>query len=170
MCMRARARVRACVPNVLKKVIEAGSQHWGLCIPVNHVNVGTVSIWDVNEPLRTTSTQAVTSLVSQCNRANCCKQLETVKVRNIEKIHNTMIQKHESIALRWYSHIKPATILLRLNFPNLQTRNRRQRTTPTHHPSHANHRYLGLDHRLNIHVAPRKSGELWSNSTWYHGP
>ena len=36
--------------------IEAGFQHWGLCIPresENHVNVGPVSIWDVNEPVRT---------------------------------------------------------------------------------------------------------------------
>ena len=40
--------------------IEAGFQHWGLCIPresENHVNVGPVSIWDVNEPVRTANCQ-----------------------------------------------------------------------------------------------------------------
>ena len=44
---------------------KSGSQHWGLCIhreSENHVNVGPVSIWDVKEPLRTTSTMPVTIL------------------------------------------------------------------------------------------------------------
>ena len=43
--------------------------HWGLCIPresENPVNVGSVSIWDVKEPLRTTSTLAVTILSDSC--------------------------------------------------------------------------------------------------------
>ena len=48
---------------------KSGSQHWGLCIPresENHVNVGAVSVWDVKEPLRTTSTLAVTILSDSC--------------------------------------------------------------------------------------------------------
>ena len=48
---------------------KSGSQHWGLCIPresENHDNVGPVSIWDVREPLRTTSTLAVTMLSDSC--------------------------------------------------------------------------------------------------------
>ena len=49
--------------------IKSGSQHWGLCIPresENHVNVGPISIWDVKEPLRMTSTLAVTILSDSC--------------------------------------------------------------------------------------------------------
>ena len=40
-------------------VLKPGSQHWGLCIlceSENHVKVGPVSVWDVKEPLRMTST------------------------------------------------------------------------------------------------------------------
>ena len=48
--------------------VKTGSQHWGMCISrewKNHVNVGHVSIRDVN--LRMTSTLAVTSSDhSQC--------------------------------------------------------------------------------------------------------
>ena len=35
----------------------------------NHVNVGPVSIWDVKEPLRTTSTLAVTILSASIGRS-----------------------------------------------------------------------------------------------------
>ena len=44
-------------------ILKPGSQHWGQCIPrelENQVNVGPVLIWDVKEPLRKTSTLAVT--------------------------------------------------------------------------------------------------------------
>ena len=53
------------IPGTGSCVEISGSQHWGLCIPresENHVNVGPVSIWDVKEPPRTTSTLAVTIL------------------------------------------------------------------------------------------------------------
>jgi hypothetical protein len=53
-------------------VLKPGSQHWGLCIPrelENHINVGPVSIWDVKEPMRTTSTLAVTSLSASIERS-----------------------------------------------------------------------------------------------------
>ena len=46
-------------------VLKPGSQHWGLFIPQeseNHVNVCLASVWDVKEPLRMTSTLAVTIL------------------------------------------------------------------------------------------------------------
>ena len=44
---------------------KPGSQYWGLCIPresENHVNVSSVASWDVKEPLKTTSTFALTTL------------------------------------------------------------------------------------------------------------
>ena len=53
-------------------VTKSGSQYWGLCIrreSVNHVNVGPVSIWDVKEQLRTTSTLAVTVLGATIERS-----------------------------------------------------------------------------------------------------
>ena len=53
------------IPVPADVIKQSGSQHWGLCIPresENHVNAGPVSIWDVKEPLRTTSTLAVTIL------------------------------------------------------------------------------------------------------------
>ena len=52
--------------------IQIWLQHWGLCVPresENHVNVGPVSIWDVKEPLRTTSTLAVTILSASIERS-----------------------------------------------------------------------------------------------------
>ena len=39
----------------------------------NHVNVGPVSLWDVKEPLRTTSTLAVTTLSASIYRSAWCK-------------------------------------------------------------------------------------------------
>ena len=36
-------------------LLKPGSQHWGLCIPhesENHVNVGTISIWDIKSNRR----------------------------------------------------------------------------------------------------------------------
>ena len=42
-------------------VVKPGSKHWGH-ESENRVNVDPVSIWDVKEPLRTTSTLAVTTL------------------------------------------------------------------------------------------------------------
>ena len=46
--------------------------HKNECISItseNHVNVGPVSIWDVKEPLRTTSTLAVTILSASIERS-----------------------------------------------------------------------------------------------------
>ena len=46
-----------------------------ICIPHelgNHVNVGPVSIWDIKEPLRT-STLAVTTLSANIERSAWCK-------------------------------------------------------------------------------------------------
>ena len=57
-------------------VLKPGSRHWGLSIPQeleNHVNVGPVSIWDVKEPLRMTSTLAVTTLSASIERSTWCK-------------------------------------------------------------------------------------------------
>ena len=56
---------------MIKIFIGAGS--WGLCIPresKNHVNDGPVSIWDINEPVRTTSNQVVTILGANNQRAS----------------------------------------------------------------------------------------------------
>ena len=46
-------------------LVTAAMVNWILSIPrelENHVNAGPVSVWDVKEPLRTTSTLAVTTL------------------------------------------------------------------------------------------------------------
>ena len=48
----------------------------------NHVNVGPVSIWDVKEPLRTTSTLAVTILSDSCVSPRLgCLELITWELR-----------------------------------------------------------------------------------------
>ena len=57
-------------------VVTTSACHWGLCIPResgNHVNVGPVSIWYEKEPLRTTSTLAVTIISDYCvsQRSGC---------------------------------------------------------------------------------------------------
>ena len=46
-------------------VLKPGFQLWGLYIPCeseNHVNVGHVTIWDINEPPMMTNTLSVTTL------------------------------------------------------------------------------------------------------------
>ena len=61
-------------------LLKPGSQHWGLRIhreSDNHVNVSPVSIWDIKEPLRTTSTLAVTTLSANIERSawyKCCEK------------------------------------------------------------------------------------------------
>ena len=57
-------------------VLKPDSQHWELCTPhesENHVNVGCVLMWDIKEPVRTTSTLTMSTLSACVERSAWCK-------------------------------------------------------------------------------------------------
>ena len=69
LAARIQYQVTACM---IYLVLNPGPQHWGLCIPhesENPINVGTVSIRDLKEPLRMTNTLGVTTLSASIERS-----------------------------------------------------------------------------------------------------
>ena len=59
---------------VIADMVYLGTLYSSIII---HVNVGPVLVWDVKEPLRTTSTLAVTTLSASIERLTWCKCSET---------------------------------------------------------------------------------------------
>ena len=76
--------------------IQPGSRRWERCIPresENHLNVGPVSIYDVKEPLRTTSTLVVTTLSASIERSAWRKYSEKRLTSSIRP-HTTIQQNN----------------------------------------------------------------------------
>jgi len=72
----------------------------------NHVNVGPVSIWDVKEPLRTTSTLAVTILSDSCvsPRLSCLELTWELRTSRLQLKNKPKTQQKTNHITQFWDH------------------------------------------------------------------